>query len=168
MTDQTPSQSPPASVECPAAKDSAVRMFIFAALLIGFGIYCFADHYIWGNYKYPDPFKLNPYLGYLLNHYGPFVFLPPGLLLLVWGIVAMRRRLVADEQGIGYVGKPKIPWSAITTVDSSKLADKGVLLIGYTLEERPAVLKLDSWKLQNFRDLVALIESKALVAGEGT
>ena len=168
MTDQTPSQSPAASVECPAAKDPAVRLFILAAMLIGSGIYCFVDHYVRGKYPYLDSPTLNERAGYLFNHYGPFVLIPPGLLFLVWGIVALRRRLVADEQGIGYVGKPKIPWSAITTVDSSKLADKDILIIGHTLEERPAVLKLKGWKLKNFRDMVALIESKAPVAGEGT
>ena len=160
MTDEPNSQETPASVECPAAKDPAVRLFILAAMMIGFGAYCFIDHYVRHMYQYPVPYKLNPYLTYLFNHYGPFVLIPLGLLAVLWGVLFLRRRLVADEEGIGYAGRQKISWSAVKSLDSAKLESKGILSITYDTGAGERTLVLDSWKLQNFRELVRLVESK--------
>ena len=156
MSEPTPSQAVPARVECPAAKDPAVRLFIVAAMLIGFGIWCFIDR---GKYHWNPKGDLNEKFGYILNHGGAVVLPIAGLVPLVWGILFLRRRLVADEEGIGYAGKEKIPWSAVTGLDSSRLEAKGILYLQYGPGGRRRLV-LDEWKLKNFRALVRLVESK--------
>jgi hypothetical protein len=165
MTEAANSQQVPSRVECPAKKDPSVRWFIMAGMLLVFGVYCFIDHFIRGKYPYADPSDLNAYLKYVFNHYGAIVFTAVGVVLLVVAIVTLRRRLLADQEGIGYAGKEKIPWSAFTKIDSADLADKGILRLTYAAGGKTETLVLDSWKLQNFRDLVALVESK-IPAGE--
>lgn len=145
-------------VECPATNDPAVRLFIFAAMLIGFGVWCFLERT-----KYPPPEAwtlehINTIVGYVLNNYGPWVLVPPGLVFVALGVRLLRRKLIADDEGIGYVGAQRIAWSDVTGLDSAKLKDKGVLTLHYGKGRK---LVLDSWKLKNFRDLVALIEQYA-------
>ena len=85
------------------------------------------------------------------------LFVPVGLILFGMGVAYLKRRLIADETGIGYAGKEKIAWNAITELDSEKLKSKGILYLRYGSGKS---LTLDSWKLTNFRDLVTLIENK--------
>jgi hypothetical protein len=161
MSEQTESQEPPREVECRAAKDPAVRLFILAAILIGWGVYCYVDHYVRGKYPYPgkggDP---NDWAGYIHNAYGPFLFIPVGVFLALWSGVFLRRKLRADGEGIGYLGREKILWSDVTSLDSARLADKGILYLHHKGPGGPKRLKLDRWKLQNFRELVRLLETK--------
>ena len=139
-------------VECPAKKDPAVRLFIIAALLLAFAVWCLLDMH---NYPKPDPFDLNKYLKYAFNHFLPIGLVPAGLVLLIRGVVTLKRRLVADAEGIGYVGKEKTPWSDIERLDAARLQDKGMLDL-YTRQGRK--LTLDGWTLENFQQLVAFVE----------
>ncbi len=139
-------------VECPAKKDPAGRLFIIAALLLAFAVWCLLDMH---NYPKPDPFDLNKYLKYAFNHFLPIGLVPAGLVLLIRGVVTLKRRLVADAEGIGYVGKEKTPWSDIERLDAARLQDKGMLDL-YTRQGRK--LTLDGWTLENFQQLVALVE----------
>jgi len=158
MTDETQSQKIPARVECPATKDPAVRVFILAAMVIGLGIWCLLDMH---NYPYKSISEdLNAFFAYAFNHFSPIVLLPLGLLAVLRGVLVLRRRRVADQEGIGYVGREKISWSAIKSMDSAKLASKGILNLTYDTGAGERALVLDSWKLRNFRDLVGLVESK--------
>jgi hypothetical protein len=144
-------------VECPATKDPAVRLFIVAAMFLGFGIWCAMDAYVAGKYPYAAwNDDVNQFMGWAFNHFAPILLIPVGLVALVWAIVFLRRVLVADEQGIGYKGKPKVAWSDITGLDVSDLPDKKILRIHHTESGKPLVL--DAWKLQNFREIVAFIE----------
>ncbi len=150
----TTTEDQPPRVTCPPAKDPAIRLFIVAAMLLGFGIACFLDRN-----KYPPPpawdmAHINEVAGYVFNHWGPYVLLPAGTVFGVWGVLFLRRRLTADAEGIGYEGDDPIPWSHITRLDATD-ARKGIVLLEYG---EGKVLKLDSWKLRNFRELVALIE----------
>lgn len=140
-------------VECPSARDPAVRLFIFAAMMLGFGIYTIYDHYIQGNYTRPEPYSLNPYLKYLFNHYTPYLLVPIGLIAVILAIRHLLRKLTADQTGIGF-GTERIAWNRIDRLDASKLKDKGMLYLHYGAE----TLTLHSWKLQNFRQLVAFVE----------
>ncbi len=154
MNDTTESpQHPPQRVEARPSKDPAVRLFIISGMLIAFAVYCYVDK------EDPPPawdFKhINEASAYALHIGGPIVFGPAGLVSAVWGIVFLRRRLVADDAGIGYLGKNKIAWDDVTEVDAGKLKSKGIL---YLHHGKNSVLKLDSWKLTDFRDLVALVE----------
>jgi hypothetical protein len=158
MSEETQSQEVPTSVECPAAKDPAVRLFIVSAMLIGGGIWCFLDGYI--KHKPAKVETVNEIATYYTNHVGGILLPLLGLIMLIWGIVFLRRRLVADQDGIGYVGKEKIPWTAVRSLDTGKLASKGILRLRYDSEGTEAVLVLDGWKLQGFRELVMLVEKK--------
>ena len=151
--------TPPEQVVCPASKEPAVRRFIIAAIFAGFGLWCVMD---WHNPKYRRPedwsFKnINRVAGHVLTHYGPFVLIPAGLVVAAWAALRLRRKMLADGEGIGYAGAEKIAWGQITKLDASRLASKGIVVLHYGQD---GALKLDSYFLQNFRDLVALVERK--------
>lgn len=163
MTEQTQSHEVPTRVECPAARDPAVRCFIGAAILIAGGLWCFVDGYVRGLPKETE--TINDKATWYLNHVGGIVLPLAGLVPLAFGVVALRRKLVADEEGIGYVGKEKVAWTAVRSLDTTKLADKGILKLKYDSGGRDKTLVLDSWKLRNFRELVLLVE-KSTAPGE--
>ncbi|MFW6133717.1 MAG: hypothetical protein ACOC8F_07450 [Planctomycetota bacterium] len=144
----------PQSVTCPAAKDPAVRLFILAGMLIGFGIWCWTDLHNFPQPKVSFSEDVNGWAAYLFNHVGAYVLTPLGIIPLVWGFIFLRRRLVADGEGIGYVGREKLRWDEIDAVDAGKLQDKGILI----LRAGDRKLVLDSWKLRNFKALVDLVE----------
>ncbi len=159
MNDTTESPPPsPQRVEARATKDPAVRLFIASGMFLAFGLWCIYEAHILGKYEY-KPFSedINAWSSWVLNYCGPFVFIPVGLVLLIWGLVSLRRRVVADDAGIGYAGKNKIAWDAITEIDAGRLKAKGIL---YLHHGENGILKLDSWKLTNFRELVTLVEQK--------
>lgn len=142
-------------VECPPARDPAVRLFIFAAMLLAFGIYCFIDTYIRDKYPKPLDNNLSDWGGYYFNHGGSFVFPLAGLVPLWLAIAYLRRKLVADAEGIGYHGRPKVRWETVTRLDATDLQHDGKLALHYGAAKP---MKLDSWKLTNFKALVAFIE----------
>jgi len=141
-------------VECPPTREPAVRAFIFAALLMGMGAWCLTDLR-----KPPEAwdFKhINEVASYLLNNWGPVVFFPAGLLVAALAVRFLRRKLLADAEGIGYAGADKVAWDQVHELDASKLKDKQILLLRYGQGRK---LTLDAWKLQNFRELVAFVEA---------
>lgn len=147
----------PQRVEACATRDPAIRLGIAAVMLIGMGLWCLHD-----SKKYDPPAAwdlkhINEAGKYAFNAYGVYVFVPPGVVLGVWALLFLRRRLVADQDGIGYAGKKKIPWGAITKVDASEAKSKGILKLQYGDDK---VLTLDNWKLTNFRELISLVENK--------
>ena len=159
MTD-TPDDAPPQTddeeVRCRARKDPAVRLFIFAGMLLGLGLWFLYDGYVAKKYPHkPFSENINQWFTWAINCIGPFILIPVGLVFLVWGIVILRRVLVADADGIGYVGKQKLAWSDVGSVDASQLKAKQILILEYGDAGR---MKLDSWKLDNYQKLVALIE----------
>jgi len=119
-------------VECPPAKDPAVRLFILAAMLIGLGLYCGYDAFFTNQYPYAKPGEdVNKFLKWAFNNVGAVVFMPLGVVPLVLAIVFLRRRLMADEEGIGYAGRQKISWDKIERLDADKLKGKGILDLYY-------------------------------------
>jgi len=153
---ETTEETEPKHVECPAAKDPAVRMFILAGLLAGIGVWCLTD------LREPpaawDMQHINEAASYLLNNWGPVVMFPGAAVAAVWAVLFLRRKCVADEEGIcyAYFGKDKLPWGEVQELDASKLKDKQILYLRYG---KGATLTLDAWKMQNFRDLVAFVET---------
>jgi len=149
-TDTPPAAA--AGVECRAAKDPAVRRFIIAAMMVGFGIWCLTDLR-----KAPEAWDLkhiNEAAAYLLNNWGPWLFFPLALVVIVATIIALHRKLTADAQGLGY-GDKRIAWSDITAINAKLLESKGILRIETS---RGKAMTLDSWKLQNFKALAKFIE----------
>ncbi|MDP7637554.1 MAG: hypothetical protein QF577_08410 [Phycisphaerae bacterium] len=151
----------PASVTCHAARDPSVRVFILAAMLLGIGIWCLVDKH---KYDPPDAWDIkhiNDAAGYVFNHYTPYVSIPLGGLFVIVGVRILRRVLVADSAGIGYLGKDKLLWDQIDKLDVSKFKSKGILILLAREGGKTRRLKLDSWKLKNFRDLVVFVEAHA-------
>ena len=151
-----PPQGQSGPIECPAAKDPLVRLFIFLGMCVAFTIWCFVDMKKTPNYVSPSE-DINEFGAWAANHIPPFVLIPLAIILLFLAIRMMRRVVVADDEGIGYAGKDKIAWPDVTKLDASKLKSKGLLYVHYGQDNN---LKLDSWKLKNFRDLVAFVESR--------
>ncbi|MFP3937511.1 MAG: hypothetical protein ACLFVW_04150 [Phycisphaerae bacterium] len=155
MSEST-SESTHDRIEARAAADPAVRMFILAGMLLAYSVWCFLD---WK--PTPTAWDLehaNEVGSFLVTNVLVFLTLPGGLVVLAWALLFLRRRLIADAEGIGYAGKDKIPWHTITKVDASDLASKGILDV-YHGEGGKRKLRLDSWKLKDFKPLVAFIES---------
>ncbi len=158
MADATSDAGNDARVVCPAAKDAGMRIFIIAAMLIGVGIWCFADRKDYPAPKAWDAEHINEAAGHVFNNYGPFLFIPVGAACLLLGLRARRLVLVADDHGVGYVGKDAVPWSAVTGVVDTDLKEKQILCLKLGGDR---TLKLDGYKLQNFKALVALVEEMA-------
>jgi hypothetical protein len=151
-TGQTPQR-----VTCPATKDLAVRLWIVAGLAAAGAIWCFWDAYIAGSYPYaPLSEDINQWMGWAFNHYTPVVLGPIAIVFGVWGWIALNRVLIADEQGIGYKGKTRYAWDDVTKLDASDLAEKKILRLHVKDRNKPLVL--DALNLQNFKELVAVVE----------
>ena len=157
MTEQTQGTES-TRVECPARKDPAVRMFIIAAMLLGFDIWCFVDGYVYHRPK--EIQSINDKLTWTTNYVGGIALPVLSLIPLGYGIAMLRRRLLADAEGLGFAGKPKVAWSSVTRLDSQDLAGKRILRLHYQANGQDRVLVLDGWRLENFKPLVALVEQK--------
>jgi len=156
-TSPTDTNTAPTQVTCPAAKDPAVRMFIVSGMTLAGALWCIWDAFILGHYPYaPLSEDLNKFAGWAFNHLLPVILLPIAIDFGVRGFVFLKRVLVADPEGIGYKGKTKYPWSDVTKLDASDLAEKKILRLHIKGRKKP--LDLDSWKLENFVSLVAVVE----------
>ncbi|NQU76385.1 MAG: hypothetical protein HQ546_08755 [Planctomycetes bacterium] len=147
----------PKRVTCPAALDPCIRLLLVGAVALGFGLYCAHDVLIAkdaeGKPKYSpekDIWK------YRFNVAGIFL-VPVGAVLMGYGAIMLRRRVLADQDGIGYQGKPKVGWDRVTKLEMGK---KGLLYLHYEDAGKAKVMKLDSLKLRNFSALVTLIEAR--------
>ncbi|MFP4107334.1 MAG: hypothetical protein ACLFVU_14785 [Phycisphaerae bacterium] len=143
-------------VVCPASKDTAVRLFIGAGILIGFAIYCFVDAVPKPETMAWNGGDINATLEWILHAYGPWVFTPPGILLIVLAILSLRKKLIADEEGIGYEGRKRYAWDDFTAVDATELKTKDILVLKAGSDDQ---LVLDGYKLTNFKQLVAYVET---------
>lgn len=153
---ETTETSKPEKIVCTATKDLPVRLFVVAAMLVGFGIYCFIDSHIRKEYPYkPLAEDMNVWLSWAFNFYGSYVFAALGIIPLAWGFTLLRRKLIADGEGIGFEGKDKIAWADITNMDVSELADKQILHLEHSQGQK---LKLDGYNMKNFKELVDFIE----------
>jgi len=145
-----PQEGPP-RVECPSAGEPYIRLFIIAGVAVVLGLWCFLDRH-----SYPAPPDGEP-LGYYVNHYALYVLTPLGVLLALWGLRVRKRVLIADDNGIGYVGKGSVPWSQVTGLNAAQLEEKQLLRLRLASGDS---IKLDGWKLKNFKELVAFLERK--------
>jgi hypothetical protein len=78
------------------------------------------------------------------------------VIFLILGILYIRRRLVADADGVGYVGKAKLKWGDVSQLDIKRLKSKGII----ALNHEGGRLVLDSYKLTDFKNLLKFIEQK--------
>jgi len=126
-----------------------------AGMLLIFGLWCFYDAYVMGNYPKPAEYDLNKLAKYYFNHVGGIVLPLAGLVPLVMGLRFLRRIVVADAEGIRMAGRQAVAWKDVKRLDATDLPGKGILRLEYGAA-KPLVL--DSWKLQNFKALVAFVE----------
>ncbi len=151
-TQENPSNEP---IVFAPTTEPAVRVFIMAAMLLGLGGWCWFDKV---NYAPPQEWTsqyINEIANYIFNHWGPFLFVPLGAVFLAMGIGHLTKKLSADSEGLGYSCCDKVLWSNVTAIDASALKEKGKLTLTY---DEGRQLVLDSYKLRNFRELVAFIE----------
>ena len=160
MTEQESSETVPSKVECPAAKDPAVRLFIGMGMALAFGLWCIYEVFIVRKYTWEPAGDINAKATYLFNLVCAILLPIVALVLLLLALRFMKRVLVADDEGIGYVGGEKLAWSDVKGLDTEKFADKGILRLIHEGPGGEQRLTLDGWKLQNFKALVALVESK--------
>lgn len=160
MTATQPAESTPAKCQgetliCLPTKEPSVKLFILAAMLLGFAVLCIADQ---AKFRRPEEFGLNnPTAGYVLNHWSPYVLAPAGALLAILAIMQLRRKVKADCCGIGYTSGKRISWDDIAAIDATSLKSKGIMRIDSIRGPR---LTLDSYKIQDFRKLVEMVERK--------
>lgn len=151
MTDSNDQTTTPQSVTCPTATDPIIRRVIMVLICLGFGVYSIYELAA-GHYQEPGQEATRMFT------IGCAVILTPvGLFLLVTLFKMMTAKFEADQQGLGPAGKPKVAWSQVTKLIQR---GKGLLNVEYNVDGEPGVLKLDSWKLQNFDQLVQLIDAK--------
>jgi hypothetical protein len=160
MSEQTPAR-PAASdhVECPAAMDPCVRMFIVALLMLAYGLYCAYDLFVATGAEGGPKYSMEKNASIYLYNVACLILVPIGAVCLAWGVVMVGRKLLADQEGIGFVGQEKVAWQRIYRIVTR---GKGLLDLYYKDQEGQddGVIRLDSWKLKNFAELVALVESK--------
>ena len=152
---ETDQPTPTDRVECLASLDPAVNKLIIAGMLLLFGAWCFWDAFIAGKYPYPEDGDVNKIATYYFNRVGGTAFPVGGLIALALALKHLRQKLVATADGVGYEGKPPVAWETVTRLDAADLAGKGILRLHHGPDE-PFVL--DSWKLKNFKALVAFVE----------
>ncbi len=159
-------QTGEARVVCPAKKDLPIRWFIAAGIFIGFGMWCLHDSRYFANAVPVEEIKkddgtpdLNKALQYYLNNVGGIVLPILGLIPLACGIHTLRRKLIADDTGVGFAGR-QIPWSKITKVDDSQLAERATLKLHYEQDGQQKQLVISQMDLENFKALVEIVQAQ--------
>jgi len=140
-------------VTCPPAWDLLLRPAILAVALLSFGVWCMTDQRPAETFSIEN---INPWGSWAMNFYGQFLFTALGLTAAFFTVRILRRKLIADSQGVGFVGKDKVLWSDVTGLDASELKEKQIL---YLLRGSGEKYALDGFNLRNFRDLVAFVEA---------
>ncbi len=79
-----------------------------------------------------------------------------GAIGLVWLVRVWRTRVVVDDAGLTYDGLA-IPWEAMTELDSSKYHAKAWLTLSYTSGQSERRIRLDSFKIDAFDDVIDAI-----------
>ena len=152
------------SIECPADWDPGVRLLIAAGLCVAGVVYCILDP----DRKPEEPLAtktVNEYAKYWLTIYGPWVFGAIAAFLAGYAARVFRRLIVADDDGITINRKRRFAWSQFVGLDAGELKDKGRLTL--RVADGDDVV-LDKYKYKNFKELVALVETKVSISpGDG-
>lgn len=131
-----------------------MRWFIFAGMAIALALWCWSDRRdrpaAW-DFKH-----VNEWANYIFNNWGPVVLAPVGLIAVFAAVRQLTRKLQADDDGITY-GQESLRWGEVRKIDAARLKSKGILVLRTADGGK---LTLDSWKLANFKELVAFVEKK--------
>lgn len=85
------------------------------------------------------------------------ICLPIGLYLLLKATKFSRLRVVLDDTGLSYSGRPTISWEAMTGLNISNYANKAWVNVEHT---GGSPLKIDGYRIDKFDDLVKAICEK--------
>ncbi len=158
QADREPDPVVPEAVECLAAKDPPFRLLLVTIMLLGFGVYSYWDAYYAVDDKGEKKYTVEKSAGdYYFNVVCGYLFPPLGIAAGAWGAHMLRRRFVADQEGLGFEGKDIVPWGDVVKLVKR---DRGLLDVHYKTDGSKGKLTLDSWKLKNYDDLILLVESK--------
>jgi hypothetical protein len=89
---------------------------------------------------------------------------PLGIAALAMVLVTSRRKLVADEQGVTGATGPRVPYSAIVSIDKARWDSKGIAILHWTDGPRSGKLKIDDWV---YRDGDRVLEEVEKFTGLG-
>ena len=152
------------TITCPADRDPGVRLLIAAALCVAGVVYCLLT---------PEPKPEGPlatktaneYAKWWLYIYGPWVLGAGAVFLAGYAAMVFRRLIVADDEAITVNRKRRLAWSQFVGLDAGELKDKGRLTL--RVADGDDVV-LDKYKYKNFKELVALVETKVSISpGDG-
>jgi len=79
-----------------------------------------------------------------------------GLVVLVHFVRIVRARIVLDEAGLT-IGGRTIGWDAMESLDTGKLKEKGWVTLSYRQNTGQEIIRLDSYALDRFDDILATI-----------
>ncbi len=79
-----------------------------------------------------------------------------GVLAIAWFIKVWRTRVVVDESGLTYNSK-HIAWDDMVDLDGADYAAKGWVTLIYTQQGKEKTMRLDSFKIDAYRDVIDAI-----------
>ncbi len=88
------------------------------------------------------------------------VCIPIGLIALVWLLMHLPRKVTSDEQGFS-VGRLKVPYSAVTSIDKSRWDSKAIAVVHYDHNGHKGEAKIDDWKFKGAGEVLKDIEQHA-------
>ncbi len=149
------------AVEAKGSRFNRNNNLMIAAMFFGFGIYCVYDGYFSESYRAKETDENGkPTANLLFNQYAP---IPLGLIATYCLIAAVRnpkKRLVAQEDGLNVCDKELISYKDITYIDHRKFKEKGLITIGYELNNSEKTLKLSDRTYDNLGLLLDELVSK--------
>ena len=141
----------PEVVECPLATEPLVRSGLIIALVLGYGLYSIYELAV-GKYD-----RATQATYWYFTVACAVLLTPAGLVVVGLLIRRLRRRLVADSEGIGYVGREKIGWADVTKL---VIGGKGLVDLHYQADGQEEVLTLDSYYLKHYDALMAIVDAR--------
>lgn len=141
----------PDSVECGLATEALIRSGLIVAMVLGFGVWSIYHLAIDKYDRAAEPVNWYFTLGCAV------VLTPLGVVLAGLLVRRLRRRLVADNEGIGYVGREKVGWDRITKL---VIRGKGLVDLHYQTDGAEQVLTLDSYYLKDYDTLMTLVDAR--------
>lgn len=94
------------------------------------------------------------------------ICVPIGLLLLFKAVKLAGLKVVLDDNGLNYAGRPAISWDAMTGLNISKYAGKAWVSVEHS---GGSPLKLDGYRIEKFDELVkAICEKKGFESPFGS
>jgi hypothetical protein len=86
--------------------------------------------------------------------------LPFAILMLGKSVATLTGRTTLSDAGLKLRGKPVIPFDAMKGLDPELFKKKGIVVLSYTQDGQDRSVKLDEYKIREFRPIIAEICSR--------